>query len=129
MQSVEQKQKTEKPPKLYDLTTLQRESNKIYGYTAQQTLEYLQSLYEKKLATYPRTDSNYITEDMKEGISELIDIITQKIDFEVTTQNIENKTPLQLLQQFYEIQNNCAMTEEQTLFSARIMEKIWEVEL
>ncbi len=90
VQSVEQKQKTEKPPKLYDLTTLQRESNKIYGYTAQQTLEYLQSLYEKKLATYPRTDSNYITEDMKEGISELIDIITQKIDFEVTTQNIEN---------------------------------------
>ena len=51
VQSVEQKQKTEKPPKLYDLTTLQREVNKIYGYTAQQTLEYLQSLYEKKLAT------------------------------------------------------------------------------
>ena len=48
VQSVEQKQKTEKPPKLYDLTTLQREANKIYGYTAQQTLEYLQSLYEKK---------------------------------------------------------------------------------
>lgn len=90
VQSVEQKQKTEKPPKLYDLTTLQREANKIYGYTAQQTLEYLQALYEKKLATYPRTDSNYVTEDMKEGISELIDIITQKIDFEVTTQNIEN---------------------------------------
>ena len=45
------------------------------------------------------------------------------------TENIENKTPLQLLQQFYEIQNNCAMTEEQTLFSAHIMEKIWEVEL
>ncbi len=50
----------------------------------------------------------------------------QKIDI---TENIEYKTPLQLLQQFYEIQNNCAMTEEQTLFSARIMEKIWEVEL
>ena len=90
VQSVEQKQKTEKPPKLYDLTTLQRESNKIYGYTAQQTLEYLQSLYEKKLATYPRTDSNYITEDMKNSITELIDIIVKKIDIEVTTQNIEN---------------------------------------
>ncbi len=90
VQSVEQKQKTEKPPKLYDLTTLQREANKIYGYTAQQTLEYLQSLYEKKLATYPRTDSNYITEDMKNSITELIDIIVKKIDIEVTTQNIEN---------------------------------------
>lgn len=89
VQSVEQKQKTEKPPKLYDLTTLQREANKIYGYTAQQTLEYLQSLYEKKLATYPRTDSNYITEDMKNSITELIDIIVKKIDIEVTTQNIE----------------------------------------
>ncbi len=89
VQSVEQKQKTEKPPKLYDLTTLQREANKIYGYTAQQTLEYLQSLYEKKLATYPRTDSNYITEDMKNSITELIAIISKKIDIEVTTQNIE----------------------------------------
>ena len=83
VQSVEQKQKTEKPPKLYDLTTLQREANKIYGYTAQQTLEYLQSLYEKKLATYPRTDSNYITEDMKNSITELIDIITKKINKDV----------------------------------------------
>ena len=90
VQSVEQKQKTEKPPKLYDLTTLQREANKIYGYTAQQTLEYLQSLYEKKLATYPRTNSNYITEDMKNSITELIAIISKKIDIEVTTQNIEN---------------------------------------
>ena len=89
VQSVEQKQKTEKPPKLYDLTTLQREANKIYGYTAQQTLEYLQSLYEKKLATYPRTDSNYITEDMKNSITELIDIITKKINIEVMAQNIE----------------------------------------
>lgn len=90
VQSVEQKQKTEKPPKLYDLTTLQREANKIYGYTAQQTLEYLQSLYEKKLATYPRTDSNYITEDMKESITELITVISQKTGIEITTQNTEN---------------------------------------
>lgn len=90
VQSIEQKQKTEKPPKLYDLTTLQRESNKIYGYTAQQTLEYLQALYEKKLATYPRTDSNYITEDMKNSIPELITVISQKIGIEITTQNIEN---------------------------------------
>ncbi|NDO47853.1 DNA topoisomerase 3 [Clostridium sp. MD294] len=90
VQSIEQKQKTENPPKLYDLTTLQREANKIYGYTAQQTLEYLQALYEKKLATYPRTDSNYITEDMKESITELITVISQKIGIEITAQNIEN---------------------------------------
>ena len=90
VKNVEQKQKTENPPKLYDLTTLQREANKIYGYTAQQTLEYLQSLYEKKLATYPRTDSNYITEDMKKSIPELIVVVSQKMDVGITTQNIEN---------------------------------------
>lgn len=61
--SVEKQTKNVQPPRLYDLTTLQRECNRIYGYTAQQTLDYLQSLYEKKLATYPRTDSQYLTED------------------------------------------------------------------
>ncbi len=66
--SAERQEKTEKPPKLYDLTTLQREASRIFGYTAQQTLDYLQSLYEKKLATYPRTDSRYLTEDMGEGL-------------------------------------------------------------
>ncbi len=61
---VERKNRKEKPPLLYDLTTLQREANKIRGYTAQQTLDYTQSLYEKKMVTYPRTDSRYLTEDM-----------------------------------------------------------------
>ena len=64
VKSAERQEKTEKPPKLYDLTTLQREANRIYGYTAQQTLDYIQLLYEKKLATYPRTDSRYLTDDM-----------------------------------------------------------------
>ena len=64
VQSVNRQEKTEKPPKLYDLTTLQREANRLYGYTAQQTLDYIQLLYEKKLSTYPRTDSRYLTEDM-----------------------------------------------------------------
>ena len=54
---VERKDKSEKPPALYDLTTLQRDANRLLGYTAQQTLDYLQALYEKKLCTYPRTDS------------------------------------------------------------------------
>jgi DNA topoisomerase-3 len=64
VKSVEKKQKNAAPPKLYDLTTLQREANRIYGYTAQQTLDFTQGLYEAKLATYPRTDSQYITGDM-----------------------------------------------------------------
>ena len=62
--SVKREVKTEKAPKLYDLTTLQREANKAYGYTAQQTLDYTQSLYEGKLVTYPRTDSQYLSDDM-----------------------------------------------------------------
>jgi DNA topoisomerase-3 len=65
IESVEQKEKTEKPPKLYDLTTLQREANKLLGFTAEQTLQYAQSLYEKKYITYPRTDSRFLTEDME----------------------------------------------------------------
>ena len=64
--SLVQEKKTEKPPKLYDLTTLQREANRVFGYTAKQTLDYAQSLYEKKLLTYPRTDSRYLTGDMAE---------------------------------------------------------------
>ena len=71
VQSVRRQEKTEKPPKLYDLTTLQREANRLYGYTAQQTLDYIQLLYEKKLATYPRTDSRYLTEDMAGMLPEL----------------------------------------------------------
>ena len=62
--SLVREKKTEKPPKLYDLTTLQREANRVFGYTAKQTLDYAQSLYEKKLLTYPRTDSQYLTDDM-----------------------------------------------------------------
>ena len=67
--SVTREQKKELPPKLYDLTTLQREANRMFGYTAKQTLDYAQSLYEKKLLTYPRTDSRYLTSDMAETAS------------------------------------------------------------
>lgn len=65
------------PPKLYDLTTLQREANRFYGYTAQDTLDALQELYEMKLVTYPRTDSQYITEDMEETVRELLSDLTE----------------------------------------------------
>ena len=69
--AVKREQKTLSPPKLYDLTTLQREANRIFGFTAKQTLEYAQSLYEKKLITYPRTDSSYLPEDMKETAKQI----------------------------------------------------------
>ena len=65
VKSVKTEKKTVSPPKLYDLTTLQREANRYFGFTAKQTLDYTQSLYEQKLVTYPRTDSQYITEDMQ----------------------------------------------------------------
>ena len=69
---AENKEKSEKPPALYDLTSLQRDANRVLGFTAQQTLDYTQSLYEKKLVTYPRTDSRYLTSDMKDMLPELI---------------------------------------------------------
>ena len=71
--------KTVNPPKLYDLTTLQRESNRYYGFTAQQTLDLVQSLYEKKLLTYPRTDSQFITEDMESTARQVIGIVSRKV--------------------------------------------------
>ena len=70
--SVKRKKKTEQPPKLYDLTTLQREANRLFGFTAKQTLDYAQQLYEKKLLTYPRTDSQYLTEDMGQTAQHLV---------------------------------------------------------
>lgn len=79
--AVRKEEKRSRPPKLYDLTTLQRESNRICGYTAQQTLDYLQSLYEKKLATYPRTDSQYLTEDMAEGLPGLCEKTAKAFSF------------------------------------------------
>lgn len=72
IETVETKEKAERPPLLYDLTSLQRDANRILGFTAQQTLDYAQSLYEKKLVTYPRTDSRYLTEDMQPVIPELV---------------------------------------------------------
>ena len=69
---AENKEKSENPPALYDLTSLQRDANRVLGFTAQQTLDYTQSLYEKKLVTYPRTDSRYLTSDMENMISELV---------------------------------------------------------
>ena len=80
--SVVREKKTEKPPKLYDLTTLQREANRVFGYTAKQTLDYAQSLYEKKLLTYPRTDSRYLTVDMTETASVVLHLAARVPPFD-----------------------------------------------
>ena len=77
--SLKRETKTVNPPKLYDLTTLQREANRYYSFTAQQTLELVQSLYEKKLLTYPRTDSQFITDYMEGTARQVIDIICRKV--------------------------------------------------
>ena len=72
VQKSERKEKAERPPALYDLTTLQRDANRMLGFSAQQTLDYTQALYEKRLVTYPRTDSRYLTEDMAAGLPGLV---------------------------------------------------------
>ena len=70
--SIQREKKTEQPPKLYDLTTLQREANRLFGFTAKQTLDYAQTLYEKRLLTYPRTDSRFLTDDMEQTAAGIV---------------------------------------------------------
>lgn len=78
---LEQKERLEQPPRLYDLTSLQRDANRLLGYTAQQTLDYAQSLYEKKLASYPRTDSRYLTSHMESSTQALVNIAAKVLSF------------------------------------------------
>ncbi|MBQ9716421.1 MAG: DNA topoisomerase 3 [Clostridia bacterium] len=85
VKSVERKEKSENSPLLYDLTTLQREANRQLGYTAQQTLDYVQALYEKRLCTYPRTDSRYLTEDMTAVLPALTEISAKVIEYDLPT--------------------------------------------
>ena len=79
--SVKRERKTEQPPRLFDLTGLQREANLIYGYTAKQTLDLAQALYEKRLLTYPRTDSNYLTDDMGDTAAHIAALLCGKLSF------------------------------------------------
>lgn len=81
VKSIMKSEKSVNPPKLYDLTTLQRESNRYFGYTAQKTLDFTQSLYEQKLVTYPRTDSQYLTEDMNETAESMVLAVQMTFDF------------------------------------------------
>jgi DNA topoisomerase-3 len=87
---AERYEKSETPPALYDITSLQRDANRLLGFTAQQTLDYLQALYEKKLATYPRTDSRHLTEDMEDSTRKLAVALFDAASF---TQGIEDYSP------------------------------------
>jgi DNA topoisomerase-3 len=89
--SVKREDKAFNPPKLYDLTSLQRDANKLFGFTAKQTLEYTQSLYEKKLVTYPRTDSQFLSDDMEDTAGNVIAVI--KENMALTTLFEENVSP------------------------------------
>lgn len=82
--SLKREVKTDKAPKLYDLTTLQREANKTFGYTAQQTLDYTQSLYEAKLVTYPRTDSQYLSDDMAQTALDVAKLCDTYFEFGIS---------------------------------------------
>ena len=81
--AIESKEKAEKAPALYDLTTLQRDANRLLGFTAQQTLDYTQSLYEKKLCTYPRTDSRFLTDDMEETAVHMLGVASAILEIPV----------------------------------------------
>ena len=91
IQRITRKEKSENPPPLYDLTTLQRDANRLLGYSAQQTLDYVQSLYEKKLTTYPRTDSCYITDDDEEMLEELTEELEVFLD--IAPEDVDEAVP------------------------------------
>ena len=91
IQRITRKEKSENPPPLYDLTTLQRDANRLLGYSAQQTLDYVQSLYEKKLTTYPRTDSCYITDDDEEMLEELTEEL--EVFLGITPEDVDEAVP------------------------------------
>ncbi|WP_298035245.1 DNA topoisomerase 3 [uncultured Dysosmobacter sp.] len=79
--SIQREEKTEQPPKLYDLTALQREANRLFGFTAKQTLDYVQALYEKRLLTYPRTDSRFLSDDMEQTAAGIVAGIVPMLAF------------------------------------------------
>lgn len=111
---AERKEKTEKPPALYDLTSLQRDANRLLGYTAQQTLNYTQNLYEKKLVTYPRTDSRFLTEDMMPGLPALTELV-----FHTFSVNDVENPPVHARQ----VVDNKKVTDHHAIIPTRELEK------
>lgn len=94
IKSMDRKEKTERAPLLYDLTSLQRDANRILGFTAQQTLDYTQALYEKKLVTYPRTDSRYLTDGMKPMLPSLISQVAEKFGVDASLLKADDNTEI-----------------------------------
>ena len=118
--SLKKERKTVNPPKLYDLTTLQREANRYFSFTAQQTLDLVQSLYEKKLLTYPRTDSQFITDDMEGTVRQVISILCRKLplfDGVAYTPDIDR------------ISNNAKVTDHHAILPTVQVEKLEIAEL
>ena len=111
---AERKEKSEKPPALYDLTSLQREANRVLGYTAQQTLDYTQNLYEKKLVTYPRTDSRFLTEDMAHSLTDLV-----KLAFHTFPVEDVDNIPVHAEQ----VVNNKKVTDHHAIIPTRELQK------
>ena len=111
---AERKEKSEKPPALYDLTSLQREANRVLGYTAQQTLDYTQNLYEKKLVTYPRTDSRFLTEDMARSLPDLV-----KLAFHAFPVEDVDNVPVHAEQ----VVNNKKVTDHHAIIPTRELQK------
>lgn len=111
--SVTRQEKSSSAPKLYDLTTLQRDANRLFGYTATQTLNCVQNLYEQKLCTYPRTDSRFLTEDMESGIPALVNDVSHTLPFTVNTGNI---TASQVI-------NNAKVTDHHAIIPTPTMTK------
>ncbi len=108
-------EKSKSPNKLYDLTTLQRESNNIFGYTANETLTILQGLYEKKIVTYPRTDSKYISDDMENGTKEILNILYNKFDF------LKNLEPICNVSQ---VVNNDKVTDHHAIIPTKLVKDL-----
>lgn len=119
VKSVNRTEKTEHPPLLYDLTSLQRDANRILGFTAQQTLDYTQALYEKKLVTYPRTDSRYLTGDMREMLPQLIaDVgIKYAVSDETLTPEMQDSG------NFMRLFNNRKVSDHHAILPTRTMSK------
>ncbi len=113
MKNVERKDRTEKPPELYDLTSLQRDANRLLGFTAKQTLDYTQDLYEKKLVTYPRTDSRYLTEDMAGMLPGLVAMVQKKYSIV-----LHNPAPVNAAQ----VINGRKVTDHHAIIPTRMLE-------
>ena len=111
---AERKDKSEKPPALYDLTSLQRDANRVLGYTAQQTLDYTQNLYEKKLVTYPRTNSRFLTDDMAHSLSDIV-----KLAFHTFPVEGVDNVPVHAEQ----VVNNKKVTDHHAIIPTRELQK------